>query len=406
MKRTWLLLIVVMALLTAAAPPAYGCTIFSAADGDSVLFGNNEDWFEKDTYIWFVPQTTVSFGRVCVGFENAHPQGGMNEKGMAIDWVAWKDALPENLAPASPEKKTAAGDINDLLLATCASVDDVIAFYQEYNDPNLGYATLLAADSRGKVVTITWDNATKKPMADVTAGAYRCAGYGSVSVNAMFDRGQPVTEEGFRSLLEAAEQDGLTLYSNVFNLKTGDITLYHAQNFDEAVHFNLHDELQQGAHLLHIPTLFEAEMQAGEDVFSPETLLPLYLRIVIWALAALLALYAAFCAVSLIRCVNPFVHKSALRYIGIAAAAAALVLLVMLYFRWYFAVNYGFGLLGFVPAVLSLAFLALAAGHMVLSVLAVVRKSLSRVAAVVHIAAAALMILVAAEFVISGFVRI
>ena len=105
-------------------------------------------------------------------------------------------------------------------------------------------------DSRGRAATITWDSAAGEPKADVTAGEPRCAGYGEAGVNALFDRDQPVTEEGFRGLLKAAEQDGLTLYSDIFDLKTGGITLYHAQNFDEAVHLSLHGELRKGAQLL------------------------------------------------------------------------------------------------------------------------------------------------------------
>jgi len=157
--------------------------------------------------------------------------------------------------------------------------------------------------------------------------------------------------------------------------------------------------------------MFEAGTQAGEDVFAPKTLLPLYLRGLIWALTALMVLYAAFCVVSLIRCVSSRPHKTALRYAGIAAAAVAaaavaLALLVIIYLYWFFAVNYGFRLMGCVPAALSWAFMALSAGHLALSVVAAAKKSLSRGAGGVHITAAVLMVLLAAEFVISGFIRI
>lgn len=392
--------------LMAFVPSAAACTIFSAADEDTVLFGNNEDWLEKDTYIWFVPQREGEYGRACVGFENAHPQGGLNDQGLAIDWVAYKDALAENVAPEQPNKENVQGDINDVLLSTCATVDDVIAFYQQHNDPNLGYATLLAADRSGAVVSVSWDNATNAVDLNRTEGEMRSAGYGAWVVNARFARDPAVTTEAYRALLEAAMQSNMTLYSSIYDLKTGDITLYCASRFDEAVHLNLSEELKKGLHILYIPGMFRGVAQAGSDVLSPEMLLPLYLRIIIYALGIGLLLYIVFSALSLARCKSPTKLKISLRCVAIAAGAAAVILLGLLYYRWYFVTNYSFAILGVFAAVLAWAFLALVVVHLALCIAVLVQRKLSKGAGAVHIAASVLMLLIAAEFLISGFMGV
>ena len=61
-----------------------GCTIFAASYGDRVLFGNNEDWINRSTYLWFDPGKKtkgVDYGVACVGFDDLIPQGALNEKG-------------------------------------------------------------------------------------------------------------------------------------------------------------------------------------------------------------------------------------------------------------------------------------------------------------------------------------
>jgi hypothetical protein len=133
----------------------------------------------------------------------------------------------------------------------------------------------------------------------------RSAGYGARIINERFGREPEVTPESFQGLMEAAVQPGMTLYSNLFDLNTGDITLYCAARYDEAVRFNLDEELGKGAHMLHIPSLFQSAAKAGSDILTPEMLLPLYLRVIIYALGLFWLLYIIFGVLSLVRCKNP-----------------------------------------------------------------------------------------------------
>ena len=71
--------------MVAAPNLAAACTIFTVSSGDSVLFGNNEDYSNPATYYWVEPSGNGRYGAVYFGFDNLWPQGGVNEKGLAFD---------------------------------------------------------------------------------------------------------------------------------------------------------------------------------------------------------------------------------------------------------------------------------------------------------------------------------
>jgi len=71
-------------------PGAISCTIFSASVGGAVLFGNNEDHVNLNTYYWIMPPEDGKYTSFCLGYEDLNPQGGMNEKGLCCD----ANALP------------------------------------------------------------------------------------------------------------------------------------------------------------------------------------------------------------------------------------------------------------------------------------------------------------------------
>ena len=67
--------------------------------GDTVYFGNNEDYLLNNVYRWYIPAQSVTtyygvkeiYGAVFVGFDNngdpgdGWEQGGMNEYGLCFD---------------------------------------------------------------------------------------------------------------------------------------------------------------------------------------------------------------------------------------------------------------------------------------------------------------------------------
>lgn len=80
MKARTLLALACLAILVPNIAPA--CTAFCAAAKGRVLVGNNEDFGNPRSRIWFVPAEKGRHGRVLLGFDDGFAQGGMNEKGL------------------------------------------------------------------------------------------------------------------------------------------------------------------------------------------------------------------------------------------------------------------------------------------------------------------------------------
>ena len=108
--------------ITASIPVPGSCTIFTVSYGNTVLFGNNEDYHDYNTYYWSKPSGEGKYGGCYFGFDNFFPQGGINEKGLAYDFNALP-RIPLNLHPELPESDGFMAKIHE----TCATVEEAIA---------------------------------------------------------------------------------------------------------------------------------------------------------------------------------------------------------------------------------------------------------------------------------------
>jgi penicillin V acylase-like amidase (Ntn superfamily) len=129
----------VLASIPLAITPARACTIFVLTDTNRALFCNNEDWSNPNTRVWFVPARWGDYGYAAVGFDDGWSQGGINTKGLAYDVVAgfqekWKADF--KLLPAR-------GHSPLRMLATCATVEEAIAFYRKRQEPGFSRCKIL-----------------------------------------------------------------------------------------------------------------------------------------------------------------------------------------------------------------------------------------------------------------------
>ena len=121
-----------------------------------------------------IPAENGKYGYAGYGFENGHIQGGINETGLFFDWFAQGGTL----APLLAEKEVYPGELSTAILPECASVQEALMLYEKYNDRNLGYATLLLADSTGDMATLTWDYENNKPRVKTAKSAQMAIGVG------------------------------------------------------------------------------------------------------------------------------------------------------------------------------------------------------------------------------------
>lgn len=251
----------VLAFLSLAFSPVHACTIFVLTDTNRALFCNNEDWSDPNTRIWFLPAGKGYYGAVYVGFENGWAQGGMNTKGLAYDWVA---GYNEKWKP-DPNLPSVRGNSSQRMLETCATVSDAIAFYRHHREPGFWRAKILVADKTGASVII---GAKDGKLQVEEENQCRGFGFGWQTLNAALKKHpKPTVANGFK-ILRDCRQPGqyATKYSNIFDLKSGDIYLYPSPDSDDEVRFNLAAELKKGGHYYDMPRIHKEMAQAPRSL--------------------------------------------------------------------------------------------------------------------------------------------
>jgi hypothetical protein len=233
-----------------------------------VLAGNNEDFFEPRTRIWFYPASKRKYGRVYVGYDRylTPYQGGMNDQGLFLDM----NAVNSTGWRPDPSKPSFDGCIIDHVLSHYAKVDEVVVFFQEHNVP-LDNVRVPVADAEGNSVIVEW--AKGETQFVYKQGDYQIStnhvqsNYDNLDeypctrhkiADQILRNAETASVDLIRSVLSATHFEYLaqTLYSNICDLKRKRIYLYHFHNFEEVVTFDLEDELGKGGSSHAIPSLF------------------------------------------------------------------------------------------------------------------------------------------------------
>jgi len=253
---------------------AFGCTIVMAARNGLVLAGNNEDRNHPKTIVTFLPAAGDYYGRVVFGYDDMPVQGGMNDQGLFIDG---NSLSPTGWKP-DPGKPTFRGMVLMVLLGTCATCEDVKAFFEKSNVPALEQARIPVADRSGASMVVefgqgrvqfvrssTWYQiATNFVMSNISDGNYPCWRYRTA--DKILSEAKELSRDLIRDVLEKTHQEGrsLTVYSNIYDLKKGLIYLYKMRDFKEVVVLNLAEELKKGERRLDLPTLFNRAAGSGD----------------------------------------------------------------------------------------------------------------------------------------------
>ncbi|MDH4068543.1 MAG: hypothetical protein OEU97_06425 [Dehalococcoidia bacterium] len=257
MAFTCLLAIMLIFIVTDLAT---ACTIFTVSSNSSVLFGNNEDYSNPNTYYWVENSQEGRYGGVYFGFDNFWPQGGINEKGLAFD-INSLDEIPLNPHPELPSFNDYEGYS---ILRNCASVEEAIDYVQEFNWGSAMWGQIHVADATGEAVVIGPGidgelSFTRKPagdgflvstnfnLADAAEQEYGCWRYDiATEMLKRVGNEEQLSVNYVTEVLNAAHIEGAysnTLYSTVYDLKNGKIFIYYFHQFDEVVELNVTDEI-------------------------------------------------------------------------------------------------------------------------------------------------------------------
>ncbi len=222
------------------------CTIFTIAIGNTVYFGNTEDYLLNNVYRWYMPAQSVMtsegikqiFGAVFVGFDNngdlgdGYEQGGMNEYGVCFD-ANGLPPTPLNLGSGISFPYTT--HVLAETLWECKNVSEVIQWYEthgwsgsmsgqiHYADAN-GDAVVVSANSSGQWAFTRIDSSflvsTNFNLANTANGWYPCYRY-NTATNMLrnIETEGDLTIQACADVLYAVHQEGTygTKYANIFD---------------------------------------------------------------------------------------------------------------------------------------------------------------------------------------------
>jgi len=244
-----------------------GCTVVMAARDSLVLVGNNEDRNHPQTIVIFKPATEKYHGSIIFGYDDTPIQGGMNDQGLFID----ANALAPTGWKSDPNKPPFGGSVMLFVLTTCATCENVKAFFEKYNVPALEKAQFPVADRSGASMVVEYGQgrvqflrsnawyqiATNFVMSNIKDEGYPCARYRTADT--MLSEAPELSPDLIRKILDKTHQEGnaLTVYSNIYDLKKGTIRIYNLRNFEEVVIMDLAEELKKGERRVELPGLFK-----------------------------------------------------------------------------------------------------------------------------------------------------
>lgn len=261
-----ILYVIIGVLVISSSPIAVSCTVFHASNESMAFGGNNEDYSDPDTYIYFIPSTDTEYGKVIVGYSgNYWIQGGMNEKGLFWDGLA----CPYLKVLNSSGKPYFIGNIFDYILSVCDSCGEAIDILDKYNMKILERAQILCGDRYGDSFIIEGDIIHNKNdyyqvgtnfyLSQNPDPPYPCWRYNTALAMFESNAGDNLSVDFCESVLDAVHQEGAhpTQYSTVYDLKNQLIYVYYNHNFNQTKVFDLSEELMFGYHAYSIPDLFE-----------------------------------------------------------------------------------------------------------------------------------------------------
>jgi len=290
----WLqvLIIVILTILIAYASvyqPGKSCTIFTAVQGETVLFGNSEDQHNPDPVIGFFPPSSEGYGSVHFGITKPDGQhnfeGAVNDQGLAWDC----NSTPRGkLDPdPNPGKPYYLDHPNFLYMITkrAATVDEAIHISKNYHfgeemigqyhiaDAN-GDAVVLSAGPDGKVAF------TRKDPGDgyLLSTNFNLAQPEKGPVDFRWDiakeRLEALSDEVVISpkyamdLMESVHLEMLTtftLYQNVLDLTESKIYLSYMSQYNETAQIDMEEEFTKGQRVMEMREFFSPETAAAGD---------------------------------------------------------------------------------------------------------------------------------------------
>jgi hypothetical protein len=185
----------------------------------------------------------------------------MNEAGLSFDWYA---GYSTNWT-ADPSKTYFNGDMCKEILKKCTTVEEVIEYYNTYNEPAFLHARPMYIDRNGHSIILKWIDG--KVQAEFRNGNYQLMGAKADAIKPMLEGQTNFTLPYMANMLDLAHQEGdyPTQYSNIYDTYNSKIYLFSLFDYSQCILIDLKTELGKGQSIYNIKELFTSH-ELGENV--------------------------------------------------------------------------------------------------------------------------------------------
>ena len=252
---------------------ALSCSMFKITKNGKTMVGNNEDYWNPNTRIWFEKGKAGEYGAAYVGFDNFWPQGGVNQAGLVFDGFAMNFKAINN----TEGKKELSINFLKIIMKQCATVDDVKKYIVQYNLSGLETSMFLFVDKSGKYLVVEGDSLiTGNNEYYVLSNFYPSQIKDESEIDIPFyhkgkkllDNRTDTSLNFCTSVMDSMHQErdwgAGTMYTTIYDLDKGIIYLYFFRDYKHVVKFDLNQELKKNDFSLVMPELFPDNKKGSE----------------------------------------------------------------------------------------------------------------------------------------------
>ena len=264
MKITRLVIFVVFILTFIINQNTLGCSLIKITLNGKTIVGNNEDFGNHDTRIWFEPGDNQLYGVVYVGYDDLFPEGGMNEAGLVFDAFGVSNKPLKDTLGKEPIFEL---DLKRKIMTECSTVEEAKALIEKYNLYFWSHSVWVFLDRTGKYLIV---DGNSRVLGDkdyfvqtnfrqseiVDESKIDCWRYKKAM--SLLKKHNEASIEYCSSIMDSVHQNN-TLYTTVYDLNNSIIYLYYFHNYKKSIRFDLKEELKKGERILVIPELFPEE---------------------------------------------------------------------------------------------------------------------------------------------------
>lgn len=250
------------------------CSGYKITKNGKTFFGSNEDAWRLTPHLWFETAKTVdTYGAAFTGsrFDGKYgyaPQTGMNEMGLAFERLASYHPVQK----PTGNKKPITEPTNFLkeVLKRCKTVEEVKAFYSQYDHSYFIEDVFIYVDSTGSYLIVepyqltignepTYVIANFCPSITDKEKAFRMDRYrnGVEFIEKEYEASFAYCRELSKAMHVSRPKigDGTLLTSN-WNLNDLTFQLYFYHDYEHSLSYDLKAELAKGDHIIALPELF------------------------------------------------------------------------------------------------------------------------------------------------------